>query len=294
MDGVVEALGHVLSKQELDAYHARAEEGKSAANKINKMFWWLQPAAIPALGDAQAQNLNTGAGHPQHNNASAAAGVAMAGAPAPSRVRSSSGGGAPPPAPRQTGQQRATLDAHAPAYPQNPAHHQQSHQHMLPGLFEAIGAQQPQQPVVEDCGYNSNRHAGNKPYHRDPQRTPFYNPNPQAARLPVHRNYPGPVPGGIDASHLVAMGLNPPLASRSMLAPQQQQQHMQQPFYDYTAAPAQVNMPTSFAALQYFTDYASLAAPSMQPQAQAESMAQLQQLLLNSLALGDTYPQHLA
>ena len=46
----MEALQQFLPEDELAAYRARVEEGKPAANKLNKMFWWLQPAAIPALG----------------------------------------------------------------------------------------------------------------------------------------------------------------------------------------------------------------------------------------------------
>ncbi|KAG2430385.1 hypothetical protein HYH02_013747 [Chlamydomonas schloesseri] len=47
LDSIVEAFLTSLSDADLAAYKARQEEGKSAANKVNKMFWWLQPSAMP-------------------------------------------------------------------------------------------------------------------------------------------------------------------------------------------------------------------------------------------------------
>ncbi|GFR51185.1 hypothetical protein Agub_g13462 [Astrephomene gubernaculifera] len=49
LDGVVEAFLGSLPDHEVAAYKARQEEGKSAANKVNKMFWWLQPSAMPNM-----------------------------------------------------------------------------------------------------------------------------------------------------------------------------------------------------------------------------------------------------
>jgi len=55
----VSAYEKFLPKAEADAFQARLEEGKSAANKLNKMLWWLQPAQIPAT-DTGAPGPTTG------------------------------------------------------------------------------------------------------------------------------------------------------------------------------------------------------------------------------------------
>mgnify|MGYP001807000869 CR=1 FL=1 len=39
LDSIVEAFLSSLTDADLVAYKARQEEGKSAANKVNKMFW---------------------------------------------------------------------------------------------------------------------------------------------------------------------------------------------------------------------------------------------------------------
>ncbi len=39
LDSIVEAFLSSLTDADLAAYKARQEEGKSAANKVNKMFW---------------------------------------------------------------------------------------------------------------------------------------------------------------------------------------------------------------------------------------------------------------
>ncbi len=49
LDGVIEAFLPSLPDHEVAAFKARQEEGKSAANKVNKMFWWLQPSAVPGV-----------------------------------------------------------------------------------------------------------------------------------------------------------------------------------------------------------------------------------------------------
>lgn len=60
LDAVIEAFLPLLPKAEEVAYRARQEEGKSAANKVNKMFWWLQPSAIPATAPAAAGSSSGG------------------------------------------------------------------------------------------------------------------------------------------------------------------------------------------------------------------------------------------
>ncbi|KAG2486109.1 hypothetical protein HYH03_015204 [Edaphochlamys debaryana] len=52
LDGVVEAFMASRPEQEIAAFKARQEEGRSAANKVNKMFWWLQPSVTPGLPGA--------------------------------------------------------------------------------------------------------------------------------------------------------------------------------------------------------------------------------------------------
>ncbi|KAG2422587.1 hypothetical protein HXX76_015915 [Chlamydomonas incerta] len=49
LDSIVEAFLSSLTDADLVSYKARQEEGKSAANKVNKMFWWLQPSAMPGM-----------------------------------------------------------------------------------------------------------------------------------------------------------------------------------------------------------------------------------------------------
>ena len=56
LDYAAEACVKLLPEDEFAAYKARVEEGKPVANKLNKMFWWLQPAAIPALGSNGMEN----------------------------------------------------------------------------------------------------------------------------------------------------------------------------------------------------------------------------------------------
>ena len=41
-----------MPEPERNAFRRRFEDGQTVANKLNKMFWWLQPAAIPAIGGA--------------------------------------------------------------------------------------------------------------------------------------------------------------------------------------------------------------------------------------------------
>ncbi|GIL71650.1 hypothetical protein Vretifemale_2174 [Volvox reticuliferus] len=49
LDGIVEAFLGSFSVEDVASFKARKEEGKSAANKVNKMFWWLQPSAMPGM-----------------------------------------------------------------------------------------------------------------------------------------------------------------------------------------------------------------------------------------------------
>lgn len=63
LDGVIEAFLPSLPDHEVAAFKARQEEGKSAANKVNKMFWWLQPSAVPGVpGNPPGFAGNQGAG----------------------------------------------------------------------------------------------------------------------------------------------------------------------------------------------------------------------------------------
>ncbi|PNH12170.1 E3 ubiquitin-protein ligase [Tetrabaena socialis] len=52
LDAIVEAFLTAMPEQEVAAYKARQEEGRSAANKVNKMLWYLQPSAMPGMPQA--------------------------------------------------------------------------------------------------------------------------------------------------------------------------------------------------------------------------------------------------
>ncbi|KAL6748535.1 hypothetical protein V8C86DRAFT_2875639 [Haematococcus lacustris] len=55
LDAIVHAFAiKSLDAVELKAYLARMEEGKSAANKLNKMFWWRLPSAAAPSASHQA------------------------------------------------------------------------------------------------------------------------------------------------------------------------------------------------------------------------------------------------
>ncbi|KAG1659174.1 hypothetical protein FOA52_007555 [Chlamydomonas sp. UWO 241] len=60
LDGVAESVAASLPAGGT-SYAVRVEDGRSAANKLNKMLWWLQPAAIPALGDSSSGGAMVGA-----------------------------------------------------------------------------------------------------------------------------------------------------------------------------------------------------------------------------------------
>jgi hypothetical protein len=66
LDGIVEALVQSLPQAEMNVYQARVEEGKSAVNKLIKMLWWLQTAAIPVSSVAGAEPVS---GAPAHARA---------------------------------------------------------------------------------------------------------------------------------------------------------------------------------------------------------------------------------
>lgn len=49
LDSMVQAFAKTLPKAEADAHTARVEEGRTAANKLNKLYWYLQPQ-VPLTG----------------------------------------------------------------------------------------------------------------------------------------------------------------------------------------------------------------------------------------------------
>ena len=55
----VDAIGDILkasmSAKEREKFAKRLEEGRSAADKVNKVFWWLAPQAVPIGGTMTGQ-----------------------------------------------------------------------------------------------------------------------------------------------------------------------------------------------------------------------------------------------
>lgn len=105
LDGVVGAFNRQTSHSEQEAYAKRVEDGKSAANKLSKMFWWLQPSVPVANGDNTHIPPGMSAHMHAQGNASGAAALNQAhhSVPRPThnRHRSASFGGATlPPAPQ--------------------------------------------------------------------------------------------------------------------------------------------------------------------------------------------------
>ncbi|EFJ45163.1 hypothetical protein VOLCADRAFT_106116 [Volvox carteri f. nagariensis] len=90
LDGVVEAFLSSLPEEEVAAYKARQEEGKSAANKVNKMFWWLQPSALPGMAPSGPPGFGgaPGAGIPHMNGMAAPKQQSFTGPPMPQQLPS--------------------------------------------------------------------------------------------------------------------------------------------------------------------------------------------------------------
>ncbi|KXZ46434.1 hypothetical protein GPECTOR_43g870 [Gonium pectorale] len=90
VDAIVEAFIPSLCNEDMTSYKARQEEGKSAANKVNKMFWWLQPSAVPGMP-------NGGPGMP--NSSSGMFGGTPVGAPNMAAMMANKGHFVAPPMP---------------------------------------------------------------------------------------------------------------------------------------------------------------------------------------------------
>ncbi|GLC56360.1 hypothetical protein PLESTB_001096300 [Pleodorina starrii] len=90
LDGVVEAFLASLPEEEVAAHKTRQEEGKSAANKVNKMFWWLQPSAMPGMapGGPSGYGGAPGAGMPHMSGMPAPKHQSFSGPPLPQQLPS--------------------------------------------------------------------------------------------------------------------------------------------------------------------------------------------------------------
>jgi hypothetical protein len=55
VDAVVDAVVGALMPREKERFGKRVADGKSAADRINKTFWWLAPQAVPIAGASAGQ-----------------------------------------------------------------------------------------------------------------------------------------------------------------------------------------------------------------------------------------------
>jgi hypothetical protein len=55
VDAVVDAMMGGLAPCDKERYSKRVADGKSAADRINKTFWWLAPQAVPIAGASSGQ-----------------------------------------------------------------------------------------------------------------------------------------------------------------------------------------------------------------------------------------------
>lgn len=53
MDALTASLADKLEPAARDAWRARHQGGSSAADKVNKLFWWLAPQAVPFNSNLQ-------------------------------------------------------------------------------------------------------------------------------------------------------------------------------------------------------------------------------------------------
>ncbi|GIL50596.1 hypothetical protein Vafri_6735 [Volvox africanus] len=88
LDGIVEAFLTSFSEAEVAAFKARQEEGKSAANKVNKMFWWLQPSALPGMAPGGAPGFAPGTSLPHMSGMAAPKQQPFAAPPMPQQLPS--------------------------------------------------------------------------------------------------------------------------------------------------------------------------------------------------------------
>ncbi|KAF6258946.1 hypothetical protein COO60DRAFT_1068765 [Scenedesmus sp. NREL 46B-D3] len=63
MDKVAASIVPSLTAEQQQQYAKRKQDGQSAADKVNKMFWYLAPTALPGLKGPQALPLQRPASH---------------------------------------------------------------------------------------------------------------------------------------------------------------------------------------------------------------------------------------
>lgn len=53
VDALTASLALLLRPAERESFKQRQQEGASAADKVNKIFWWLAPQAVPFNSNVQ-------------------------------------------------------------------------------------------------------------------------------------------------------------------------------------------------------------------------------------------------